>query len=173
MGFGIPASIGGCLASGGRRTICIEGDGGLQMNIQELETVRRLNLPIKYFVLNNGGYASICATQRAYFDGRFVGSGPTSGLTLASTLKVASAYDLPVVEIKDHSHIRERVRQVLEQDGPVVCDVTISPDQLTVPRLSSMQKADGTMVSKPLEDLWPFLGRQEFVDNMVIPPLDE
>ena len=173
MGFGIPASIGGCVASGRKRTVCIDGDGGFQLNIQELETVKRLNLPIKFFVLNNDGYASIRATQRNYFDGRYVGSSPESGLTLPDTLKIASAYGLSTMQIEDHCHIRERVHQVLEKDGPVVCDVKISPNQVTAPRLSSMQRDDGSMVSKPLEDLWPFLDREEFLTNMIIPPLEE
>lgn len=173
MGFSIPASIGGCVASGRKRTVCIDGDGGFQLNIQELETVKRLNLPIKFFVLNNDGYASIQATQRNYFDGRYVGSSPESGLTLPDTLKVALAYGLSTMQIDDHHHIRERIRQVLEKDGPVVCDVKISPNQVTAPRLSSMQRADGSMVSKPLEDLWPFLEREEFLANMIVPPLSE
>lgn len=168
MGLGIPASIGGCLASGRKRTICIDGDGGFQLNIQELETVKRLNLPIKFFLLNNGGYASIQATQRTYFAGHYVGSSASSGLTFPDTLKIASAYGLPTMQIQDHSHIKERVSEVLEQEGPMICDVKISPNQFTAPRLSSMQKADGSMVSKPLEDLWPFLDREEFKSNMVI-----
>ena len=173
MGLGIPASIGACLASGRKRTVCIDGDGGFQLNIQELETVKRLNLPIKFFVLNNQGYASIRATQQSYFEGRLVASSPSSGLTLPDTLKIAAAYGLPTAQIQDHSHLRERVHQVLEQDGPVVCDVIVSPNQVTAPRLSSTQRADGTMVSKPLEDLWPFLDREEFLANMIIPPLSE
>lgn len=172
MGFGIPASIGGCLASGRRRTICIDGDGGFQLNIQELETVKRLNLPIKFFVLNNEGYASIQATQRAYFLGRYVGSNVSSGLTLPDIRKIAFAYGLPAVQIQDHSSIRKSVREVLEQEGPVICDVKISPNQFTAPRLSSMQMADGSIVSKPLEDMWPFLDREEFKKNMIIKPLD-
>ena len=168
MGFGIPACIGGCLASERRRTVCIDGDGGFHMNTQELETVHRLNLPIKFFVLNNNGYASIRATQRNYFDRRYVGSTPESGLTLPDTLKIASAFGLPTMQIEDHHHIRESVRQVLEKNGPVVCDVKISPNQVTAPRISSVQAADGTMVSTPLEDLWPFLDREEFKSNMVI-----
>ena len=167
MGFGIPASIGGCLASG-RRTVCIEGDGGFSMNIQELETVKRLNLPIKFFVLNNGGYGSIQATQRRYFDGHYVGSGPGSGLTLPDTLAVAEAYGLPTVRIDSHVHIRERVREILDMDGPVVCEVMSSPGQVTSPRLSSRQRADGLMESAPMEDLWPFLDREEFLANMGI-----
>ena len=173
MGFGIPASIGGCIAGGRKRTVCIDGDGGFQLNIQELETVKRLNLPIKFFVLNNEGYGSIRATQQTYFEGRFVASGRSSGLTLPDTIKIASAYGLPAVRIDDQNCIRERVRHILELPGPAICDVIISPNQVTAPRLSSAQKADGTMVSRPMEDLWPFLDRKEFLGNMVIPPLDE
>jgi acetolactate synthase-1/2/3 large subunit len=171
MGFGLPAAIGGCLASG-RRTVCIEGDGSLQMNSQELETVRRLNLPIKLFVLNNNGYASIRATQRAHFEGRYVASNPESGLTMPDTRTLAAAYGLPTAEIHDHSDIRGQVRRILEQAGPVVCDVRISPNQVTVPRVSSMQRADGSIVSMPMEDMWPPLERDEFRANMIVPPPD-
>ncbi len=173
MGFGIPASIGVCLASGRKRTVCIDGDGGFQLNIQELETVKRLNLPIKFFVLSNQGYASIRATQRNYFGGHCVASSPASGLTLPDMIKVAEAYGLPVARLEDHTNIRQKVREVLKSSGPVVCEVMVPPDQVTAPRLSSMQRADGSMVSKPLEDLWPFLDREEFLSNMIIPPLDE
>lgn len=167
MGFGIPASIGGCVASG-RRTICIDGDGGFQLNIQELETVKRLNLPIKFFVLNNGGYGSIQATQRRYFNSRYVGSNPKSGLTLPNTLRVAEAYGLPTVQINGHYDIREQVRRVLDMKGPAVCEVVSSPNQVTAPRLSSRQRADGSMASMPMEDLWPFLERDEFRANMEV-----
>ena len=168
MGFGIPASIGGCIASGKRRTICIDGDGGFQLNIQELETVKRLNLPIKFFVLNNQGYASIRATQRNYFGGHFVASTGSSGLTLPEIMKIAGAYGIPAVRMQDNTKVRETVRNVLETDGPVVCEVMSSPDQSTEPRVSSKQLPDGSMVSAPLEDLWPFLDREEFKRNMVI-----
>ena len=168
MGFGIPASIGGCLASGKRRTICIDGDGGFQLNVQELETVKRLNLPIKFFVLNNQGYASIRATQRNYFGGHFVASTYSSGLTLPDIMKIARAYGIPAFRIEDNTRVRQKVRKVLKADGPVVCEVISSPDQATAPRVSSKQLQDGSMVSAPLEDLWPFLDREEFKSNMVI-----
>ncbi|PIP08063.1 MAG: thiamine pyrophosphate-binding protein, partial [Syntrophobacteraceae bacterium CG23_combo_of_CG06-09_8_20_14_all_50_8] len=96
-----------------------------------------------------------------------------SGLTLPDTRRVASAYGLATAEIRDHSNIKEQVRQVLEQKGPVVCEVFVSPQHTTAPRAVSMQKQDGTMVSKPLEDLWPFLDREEFIGNMLVPPLNE
>ena len=101
MGFGVPASLGGCLASGRKRTVCLEGDGGFQMNLQELETIRRLNLPIKFFVLNNGGYGSIRATQQHYFAGRLVASSPESGLTLPDTQKIAQAYGIPFARMEN------------------------------------------------------------------------
>ena len=173
MGFGIAASLGACLASGRRRTICLDGDGGFVMNVQELETVRRLGLPIKFFVLNNDGYASIRSTQKAYFDSRYVASEPGSGLTLPDIRAVAGAFGIATDRIASHADVRDGVRRVLAHPGPIVCEVMISPRQATAPRISNTQRADGTMVSRPLEDLWPFLDREEFRANMLIPPLDE
>ncbi len=173
MGFGVPASLGGCLAAGRARTVCIDGDGGFAMNCQELETIRRLDLPIKFFVLNNAGYGSIRATQQAYFQGRLVASSFDSGLTLPDIRRVAEAYGVATDVLANHDHIREDVRRVLERPGPVVCEVQVTPNQTTAPRLSSYQRADGTMASRPLEDLWPFLPREEFYANMIIPPLPE
>lgn len=173
MGFGIASSIGGCVASGRRRTVCIDGDGGFYMNIQELETVKRLNLPIKFFVLNNQGYASIRASQQNYFKAHFVASDASSGLTLPDTLKVAVAFGISATRIQDHTDIRQQVQEVLKLEGPVVCEVVVSPEQKTAPKLMSMQRTDGSMVSQPLEDLWPFLERKEFLSNMLIPPLEE
>ncbi|MGC8490151.1 MAG: thiamine pyrophosphate-binding protein [Syntrophobacteraceae bacterium] len=167
MGFGIPAAIGACLASGRRRTVCIDGDGGFQMNIQELETVKRLNLPIKFFVLNNHGYGSIQATQKNYFGGHFVGSDAASGLTLPDVTAVATAFGIKVAKISDHADITGKIKEIFEMNGPVVCDVHISPNQTTAPRVSSYRKEDGTMVSMPMEDLWPFLDRDELEENML------
>jgi len=173
MGFGVPASIGGCIASGRRRTVCVDGDGGFHMNNRELEIVRRMNLPIKFFVLNNQGYGSIRITQKNYFGGHFVASDAQSGLTLPDISKIAQAYGIATRRLLDHTDIWPKVREALETQGPIVCEVMVSPDQVSMPRVSSMQKPDGTMVSKPLEDLWPFLDREEFLSNMIIPPLPE
>lgn len=161
MGFGIPAAIGGCLASGRKRTVSIEGDGGFVMNIQELETVRRLNLPIKFFVLNNQGYSSIRATQRNYFNGRYIGSSPSSGLTLPQWSLVAKAFVLPYLRIENHDHIRKQVQRALDIEGPVLTEVMVHPDQPTAPRVITRRLEDGTMVSNPMEDMWPFLDRDE------------
>jgi acetolactate synthase-1/2/3 large subunit len=173
MGCGIPASIGGCIASGRKRTVCIDGDGGFYMNVQDLETVKRLNLPIKFFVLNNQGYASIRNTQNSYFEGRYVASDRTSGLTLPNARKIADAFDISFIQITNHKSIREKVRGILNIEGPVVCEVILPFEHVTAPKLSSYQKKDGSFVSKPLEDLWPFLDREEFKANMIIKPIEE
>ena len=173
MGFGLPASIGACLASGKKRTICVIGDGGLQHNIQEFETLKRLNLPIKLFILNNNGYASIRNTHKRIFNGRLVCCDPSSGLTLPDTCKVASAYGLPVVKISNQENLKNKISDVLEMAGPVVCELMIDPDLQTAPKASSIVKPDGSIQSKPLEDLWPFLERDEFLANMFIKPVDE
>lgn len=173
MGFGLAQSIGACLASGRKRTICIIGDGGLQLNIQEFETLKRLNLPIKVFVLNNGGYASIRNTHKRFFDGRLVCCDPSCGLTFPDSCKIASAYGLNTNRISDQNNLREEIAKVLVSDGPFVCDVKIDPNLTMAPKLSSMARPDGSMVSKPLEDLWPFLDRKEFKSNMIVKPLKE
>jgi acetolactate synthase I/II/III large subunit len=173
MGCGIPGSIGVCLAGGRRRTICVDGDGGFQFNIQELETVARLNLPIKFFVLNNDGYASIRASQANYFGQASIGCDRRTGLTVPDISRVSAAYGLETAVIADQSNLREDVRRVLDMPGPVVCDVRVIPDEVRAPRLSSAQRADGSFVSKPLEDLWPFLDREEFLANMIVQPIEE
>lgn len=172
MGFGQAAAIGACLASGRKPTICVDGDGGFQLNIQELETIRYLNLPIKYFVMNNSGYASIRGSQLNYF-GRLTGADASSGMTLPDVVRVAQAFGLPSVRIESSANLREQVRTVLAMPGPVVCDVLIIPDEPRIPRIASRQRSDGSMVSTPLEDMSPFLDRQEFLDNMIVPPLKE
>jgi acetolactate synthase-1/2/3 large subunit len=173
MGFGIPASIGACLAGGRRRTVCVDGDGGFQFNIQELETVARLQLPIKFFVLNNDGYASIRASQIGFFGEARIGCDARTGQSLPEIGRVAQAYGLCTDKIEDQSDLRSDLQRVLSRPGPVVCDVRIIPDEVRAPRLSSFQRRDGSFVSKPLEDLWPFLDRAEFAANMLIPALEE
>jgi acetolactate synthase-1/2/3 large subunit len=173
MGFGLPASIGACLASGRRRTICINGDGGFQLNIQELETVRRLNLPIKFFILINDGYASVKGTQRSSFNSHFVACDASSGLTLPDILKLAEVYGITTARIENHDNLRGRVRKVLGLPGPVICEVSVSMDQIVAPKVISKLNPDGTVTSKPMEDMWPFLDRGEFKANMIVTPMDE
>jgi acetolactate synthase-1/2/3 large subunit len=162
MGFGVPAALGACLAGGGRRTVCIDGDGGFVMNAQELSVVSRLQLPIKFFVLNNGGYASIRATQINYFERRFVACDTSSGLTLPDLEATAESHGIEYRRIENHSGLRESVRKILASPGPILCDVAMAPEQFTQPKVSSRQLPDGKMVTMPMEDLWPFLDRGEF-----------
>ena len=168
MGFGIAAAIGACLASGGRRTITVDGDGGFHMNTQELETVRRLDLPIKFFVLNNQGYGSIRATQRNHFDSRFVASDDSSGLTLPGTARLAEAFGITSWIVDDHDQLEKAIDEAFGHPGPALVEVILDRDQATSPRLTSRQLPDGTMVSSPLEDLWPFLDRDELERNMAV-----
>jgi acetolactate synthase-1/2/3 large subunit len=173
MGYGLPMALAVCIGSNNQQTILVDGDGGFQFNIQELETARRLNLNVKLFVLNNDGYASIRASQKAYFGTEQIGAGAATGLTVPDLSKVANSYNIPAVVIHDQTNLREEVRKVLAMEGPVVIDVRVIPDEVRAPRLQSYQKEDGSFVSKPLEDMFPFLSREEFLENMIIAPLPE
>ena len=172
MGYGLPAAIGGCIGSGGRRTIAVDGDGGFMLNMQELEVVKRLNLPIKFFVLNNNGYASIRASQNGYFNVA-IGCDSTSGLTLPDIGRLVNAFEIPSFRISDQADLRDSIRAVLGTDGPAICEVMVQPDQAIGPRVTSKLGKDGSMVSSPLEDLSPFLEREEFHANMIIPAVEE
>jgi acetolactate synthase-1/2/3 large subunit len=173
MGYGIAASIGVCIANNRQPVVCVDGDGGFQFNIQELETVSRLKLPIIFFVLNNEGYASIRISQTNFFGAPRIGCSPETGQSLPDITKVAQAYGLQTDVIRDQSNLREDLRRVLGRGGPLVCDTYVLPDEVRGPRLSSVQRADGSFVSKPLEDLYPFLSREEFLSNMLIPVEEE
>lgn len=173
MGFGLPMSIGACVANGRKNTICVNGDGGFQCNIQELETVVREKLPIKFFILNNNGYGSIMAMQRNYFNGHYVGSNPDSGLTFPDILRIAHAYKIPSIKLSNHKSLKEKIEKYLYLPGPFIFEVIVDPNQVQMPRVTSVLKSDGSLVSKPLEDLWPFLDRDEFYSNMIITPIPE
>jgi acetolactate synthase-1/2/3 large subunit len=173
MGFGIAASIGVSLATGRSRTICVDGDGGFQMNIQELATVAHHRLPLKFFVLNNDGYAAIRGSQTGFFGGPNIGCDSKTGLTLPNICAVARAYGLGTARIEDQTDLLGQVKRVLAMPGPVVCDVKVIAQEARAPRVTSVQLANGSMASKPLEDLWPFLDREEFRKNMIVAPLEE
>lgn len=166
MGFGIPAALGACLASNGRRSVCIDGDGGFPMNAQELAVISRLYLPIKIFVLDNGGYGSIRATQANYFDCRFMACDERSGLALPDIRKTAESCGIPFTEILHQSNLERDVSDVLDSEGPILCRVRMAPEQFTQPKVVSRQLPDGRMVTSPMEDLWPYLSREEFEANM-------
>ena len=173
MGYAIPMAIAVSIANPGREVIAVDGDGGFMFNIQELETIHRLNLPIKFFVLNNDGYSSIRASQAAYFGKPSIGADKNTGLTIPNLSAVGQAFKLSTHVIADQTNLRAEVRKVLDTPGPVLCDVNVLPDEVRAPRLQSYQKEDGSFVSKPLEDLFPFLPREEFLANMIVKPLPE
>ncbi len=165
MGYDLPAAIGAAIARGGKRVICLAGDGSLQMNIQELQTVAHHRLPIKIFVLNNGGYLSIRSTQKNFF-GRLTGESAASGVTFPDFVKVACAYGIPGVRL-DRVADLPRVREVLAQPGPSLVDVVLDPEQEFEPRSRAKQLPDGKIVSPPLEDMYPFLGAEELAANTI------
>jgi acetolactate synthase-1/2/3 large subunit len=173
MGFELPSSIGACLANNRKRTICIAGDGGFQLNIQELETLHRLDLPVKIFIMNNNGYSSIRTMQETHFNGNYVGNDPSSGLTLPDIISVAEAYKIKAIRINDAGELELKIREALDFPGPVICDVLVIPGFKVSPKVASQRREDGTMVSKPLEDQWPFLERDELKSNMMIPLVHE
>ena len=173
MGYGVPQSIGACVAFGKNRTICINGDGGFQLNIQELETIYRLKLPIKFFYLNNQGYLSIKNTQINYFQSRLVVTDSSSGLTLPDIQKIAKAYNIRSNKIVNNSGLQVGVMEALESDGPFICEVMINPEEQVTPKVKTVLGNNGKLISKPLEDLFPFLERFEFLENMIVKPLDE
>lgn len=170
MGSGLPESIGACFSSGGRRTICLCGDGSIQLNIQELQTIVHHSLPVKIFVFNNGGYLSIRHTQDGFLKSNYVGSDVSGGLSLPNIVKVARAYGAKADRVSHHGELRKKIRWALQASGPVVCDIMVSRDQQVSPRQGFDMRPDGTGVPRPLEDMYPFLDREEFLENMVIKP---
>ena len=166
MGHDLPAAVGAAVALGGRRVVCLAGDGSLQFNIQELQTVVHHQLPVKIFVLDNGGYLSIRQTQVNFF-GRLMGESPASGVSFPDVVKVAEAYGIPATSIES-DHDFSRIIEGLNAPGPALCRVCLDPAQEFEPRLKSRQLADGTIVSPSLEDMYPFLEPEEVESNLLI-----
>ncbi len=165
MGYDLPAAIGACFSRKGKEVICVAGDGSLQMNIQELQTVVHHKLPLKIFVMNNHGYLSIIQTQDSFFKGNRVGCDRKSGVSFPEFTKVAEAYGLKTFRICDHNNIKGKIREILNSKGPVLCDVNLTSDYIFSPKLSSKRMPDGRMVSRPLQDMFPFLSQDELKQN--------
>jgi acetolactate synthase-1/2/3 large subunit len=173
MGHSLPSSIAAYFARN-TQTICISGDGGFQFNMQELQTIVNYNLPIKIFVCNNNGYASIKNTQKAFFDSNFIGTFTEgSGQTLPNILKIVEAYGIKTCKIETPNNLKEQIREVLDVKGPIVCEIKFPIDGRLEPRITARLLKDGNMVANPLEDLWPFLDREEFHQNMLIKPWEQ
>lgn len=167
MGFGLPGAIGACFANGTRPVILIIGDGSLMMNMQELQTVVHHKLPIKMFLYENDAYLTIKHTQTGLF-GRFTGSGRASGVSCPDFTRVATAFGIPSFRLSEWDTVDTVIKQVLAVEGPVLCEVALDPMQPLVPKLSFTIQEDGTLVSPPLEDLYPFLPRSVLKEQMII-----
>ena len=175
MGYGLPASIGTCIGGGRRTTICLEGDGSIMMNLQELQTILTNKLPIKIFVINNNGYHSIRITQTNLFSEHCkVGVGPESNdLSFPEFEKIAKAFGYPYYCAHSNEEMKRTVDTVLQTEGPVFCEIFTDTEQVWEPKSSTKRLEDGTLVSPPLEDLAPFLPKEELKRNMFIPLIEE
>lgn len=175
MGYGLPAAIGMCIGGGRRTTICLEGDGSIMMNLQELQTILTNRLPIKIFLINNSGYHSIRITQNNLFGGHCkVGIGPESAdLSFPEYKKIAQAFGYPYFSARSNEEMKKVVDEVLALEGAVFCEIFTDTEQVWEPKSSTRRLEDGTLVSPPLEDLAPFLPREELKKNMFIPMINE
>lgn len=175
MGYDIPAAIGACLASGRKETVCLSGDGSIQMNLQDLQTIVFHKLPVKLFVVNNAGYHSMRQTESNLFpDKTPVGIGPETGdLSFPEISRIADAYRIPYLFAQNNSEVDEVIAKTLATEGPVICELFVVTDQKFEPKSATKKMPDGTLVSPPLEDLAPFLPREELEKIMVIPLWEE
>ncbi len=174
MGYGLPAAIGACVANDRKDTICIEGDGSIMMNLQELQTVLTNKLPIKLFLINNQGYHSIRQTQNNLFSNHCkVGIGPESGdLSFPEFEKLSQAFGYTYYQAHSNEEMKKAVDKTLAEEGPVFCEIFVSPTQNFEPKSATKRLEDGSLVSPPLEDLAPFLPREEVLANLLIPPVE-
>ena len=168
MGYSLPAAIGISVATNKGRVIALTGDGSFQQNLQELQTLIEYDLPVKLFVLNNDGYESIRVSQKNYFDNRLIGESNQSGVSFPDTLKIAKAYGIKAVRIRNYQELENKLDGILNFDKAVIIDVIIPRDQSIIPTVSSVVNPDGTMSSRPLEDMAPFLDREEYKKNLYI-----
>jgi acetolactate synthase-1/2/3 large subunit len=168
MGYTLPAALGVSAALGDKRVMAITGDGSLQQNIQELQTILHYKLPIKLFIWNNDGYLSIRASQKNYFEERYIGEGPSSGVSIPDTLKICAAYGLQAARVKDAADLDAAIQKALDYPGPYLLEIMTPPQQPIIPSVSSRVNPDGSMSSRPLEDMAPFLEREEYRSNLLI-----
>lgn len=173
MGYDLPAAIGINKAADGKRVICLAGDGSIMMNLQELQTIAGNNIPVKIFILNNNGYVSIFQTHRNFFGGVEVGGGPKSGVSFPDFGAVVKAFGFPFIRASRHEDLEDAIRSTLEIEGAAVCEIMIDEHQAFAPKLGAKQHPDGRITSPALEDLSPFLSREELKENMIIDLLEE
>jgi len=168
MGYGLPASVGAGFAALGKEIISVNGDGGIMLNLQELQTVFHYKMPMKIFIFNNDGYTSIKHTQQNFFDSFFVGVDTASNLSCPDWEKIAGGFQFPYLKISTHKNMREGIKQTLSMKGPVIVEVMLDPLQVIQPRVKSERLPDGKMVSKPHEDMFPYLDRELLKKEMIV-----
>jgi acetolactate synthase-1/2/3 large subunit len=173
MGYDLPASIGACKASGGKSVVCLAGDGSIMMNLQELQTIAGNKLPIKIFLLNNNGYVSIFQTHRNFFNGKEIGGGPKSGVSFPDFEPLMKAFGFAFRQCGRHDQLKDAIGETLGFNGPAVCEVLLDENVVFAPKLGAKQLPDGRIISPPLEDLSPFLPREQFRESMIISTMDE
>jgi acetolactate synthase-1/2/3 large subunit len=165
MGYGLPAAIGACVGSRGKHTICVESDGSLMLNLQELATLKQMDLPINLVIMNNQGYASIRNTQKNYFSGRYIGSGMDSGLLIPDFKSLSHALDIDFVRVED---INELTTDLFVNNLRLI-EVVLEENVILAPKVSAIPQPDGSMISMPLEDMSPLLSRDVLRREMIIP----
>lgn len=169
MGYGLPAAIGASFARNRGEVLCLNCDGGMMMNLQEIQTIVHHRLPIKIIIFNNDGYLMIKHTQKALFQGRYSGTNKDTGVSCPDFSKLAKAFDIPSFQIRTWGDFDRTISSLMEEKGPVICEVFMDPEQPFFPKLSLSSQKDGTIISPPLEDLSPLLSREELQKNMIIP----
>lgn len=169
MGYALPASIGAQVCDESKVVFCLTGEGSLQMNIQELQTIVHYKLPIKIFLFNNNGYSSIKQTQDSFFNGNRTGVNAQTGVSFPNTRKIAVAYGIEYKKIEDNKSIKNVIDDCMNISSPLICELFLPEEYIFQPKLSSEKKPDGRIISKPLEDMYPFLDREEFRKNMIVP----
>lgn len=169
MGYGLPAAIGACLGAGREPTICVEGDGSLMLNLQELAVLKSQNLPIVLLIMNNNGYASIRNTQKNYFSSRYIGTGPTSGLYIPDLLAISKAFGLKSKRISRSEELTFTLTDVLSNNkGPYVLEVCLQNDEVLSPKCAAIPQPDGSILSMPLEDMSPLLPLERLKEEMIV-----
>jgi acetolactate synthase-1/2/3 large subunit len=161
MGFGLPGAIGAYYADPSKDIILIAGDGGIQMNIQELQTIIHNKIPIKIFVLNNNGYLAISLMQDNLFQGNYIGSNNSSGVSSPNFVKLAQAYGLTTFQLENNTQLENQIDDILNLNGPVLCEIMMVENQLLIPRVQSSKNKNGEIISNSLENMFPFLPEDE------------
>lgn len=173
MGFDLPSAIGACMASGRKRVVTLAGDGSIMMNLQELQSIATHQLPVTIFLLNNAGYHSIRQTQTNFFSDSLIGFDEQTGVGFPDFARLASGFRIPYDRVDAHANLDATIARALSYEGPSICEVVLDPTQVFSPKAASRRLEDGRMVSSPLEDLAPFLPREELKANLLIPPVED